>query len=78
MEPKIIKINGDDPIFFETFTSKGLTKREYFAALAMQGLLANNTMLNADGKIIITKMQIADIAVISADALIEQLNKEKL
>jgi len=45
----------------------GLTKREYFAAMAMQGLLARaSTGLSS---------QYADLAVDCADALIQQLNK---
>ena len=50
------------------YSSCGLTKREYFAAMAMQGLCAINA-----------PMEIKDIAVWSthmADALIEQLNKQ--
>ena len=44
-------------------TSKGLTKREYFAAMAMQGLLSNPN----------TSFETRD-AVIIADALIAELN----
>lgn len=46
----------------------GLTKREYFAAMALQGLLANDSAL-------ITSKVID--AVKAADALIEELNKTK-
>lgn len=49
----------------------GLTKREYFASLAMTGLWGmlpiNNHPLDATG--------MADVAVQLADALIEALNK---
>ena len=45
----------------------GLTKREYFAALAMQGILS--------GKIQINSMFVADYSVECADELIEALNK---
>ena len=44
----------------------GLTKREYFAAMAMQGLLAKSTA---------TKEMIAEMAVEHAEALINELNK---
>ena len=44
----------------------GLTKREYFAAMAMQGLLASS-MGSADRR--------AAIAVKQADALLEQLEQ---
>jgi len=44
--------------------TSGLTKREYFAAMAMQGLLSNpNTIFETQ------------YAVIIADALIAELNK---
>jgi hypothetical protein len=52
----------------------GLTKREYFAAMAMQGLLHNynlNGMYGNSPSYPIVHEQ----AVIVADALIEQLNK---
>lgn len=57
--------------------NNGLTKREYFAAMAMQGMLANSY---SDG---VTQplssannIQIAEMAVSQADALIAELNKE--
>ena len=45
--------------------AKGLTKREYFAALAMQGIITKGY----------TNGYIAKEAVEIADALIEELNK---
>jgi hypothetical protein len=48
---------------------QGLTKREYFAAMAMQGLLANHSLTNAHDEII------AMTALDAADALINALNK---
>ncbi len=45
----------------------GLTKREYFAAMAMQGLIASNDKINFD--------EAADFAVEHADELIARLNK---
>jgi hypothetical protein len=47
----------------------GLTKREYFAAIAMQGLLADTK------DILYPIIQVAKDAVNYADALIEELNK---
>lgn len=47
----------------------GLTKREYFAAMAMQGLLANYGSSYS--------VQNTMEAVYMADALIEELNKPK-
>lgn len=48
----------------------GLTKREYFAAMAMQGILANlhNYSFEHDS-------EIAKSAIYKADALITELNK---
>lgn len=48
--------------------SPGLTKREYFAALALQGLLANPENLKLGRRV-------SRIAVEYADNLIEELNK---
>ena len=66
------KTHGDSPIntieYNNNYISTGLTKREYFAAMAMQGLLAN------DSGLITSK---ARDAVKAAEALIEILNKPK-
>jgi hypothetical protein len=51
-------------------TCKGLTKREYFAAMAMQGLLANS--FRSPTSYIESN---AEYAVNYADALIAELNK---
>ena len=48
----------------------GLTKRELFAAMAMQGLLANWSDLQRDGFL---DHEIAEFAVQRADALIQAL-----
>ncbi len=66
--------NGNSPIsiVFDadgTIVHKGLTKREYFAAMAIQGLLARQTK----GSI----SEYADLAVCQADALISELNKQQ-
>lgn len=45
----------------------GLTKREYFAAMAMQGILARSSDTNEN---------IATVSVNAADALITALNKQ--
>lgn len=47
--------------------SDGLTKRELFAAMAMQGLLANPEELGS--------FSIAELSVMHADALISELSK---
>jgi hypothetical protein len=48
----------------------GLTKREYFAAMALQGLLTDNESPNS-------REEFAGYAVKFADALIEELSKTK-
>lgn len=48
----------------------GLTKREYFAAMAMQGMLANPTLRYGDDF-----MMISQKAVTCADELLKQLEK---
>ena len=51
---------------YSTYERKGLTKREYFAALAMQGILAGNIQTDS--------ILVAEYAVEYADNLIESLN----
>ena len=63
--------NSMDPIEFPT----GLTKREYFAAMAMQGLMA----VNDKGKELrnwdMAVREAAKISVMMADALLTELEK---
>lgn len=49
-----------------------LTKREHFAALALQGLLSNGSRLYDND------LEIVDESVYLADLLIEKLNENKL
>lgn len=58
----------------------GLTKREYFAALALKGLLATekhitNYGVNLDSEIHDTPRAHATVAIAMADALIAELSK---
>jgi nitrogenase subunit NifH len=73
MENKETKAN--EPInmveYNNNYISTGLTKREYFAAMAMQGIIANKDGLD------IKIERIVESAVDTADALIEELNKTK-
>ena len=48
--------------------NQGLTKREYFAGLAMQGLLATSRNLSTDSK------WLSEAAIRYADELLNQLN----
>ena len=71
MEKKIT--NGDDPINMATTDSghvgavSGLTKREYFAAMALQGICASDVQDRLE--------HITEGSVIIADELIKALNK---
>lgn len=63
--------NGKQPILDNQFEdNKGLTKREYFAGLAMQGMLADPNASNFKPKFI------AELAVDFSDALLEELDKK--
>jgi len=61
-----------DTNLYETFpdenVNKALTKREYFAAMAMQGLCAYNRMEPID---------VIGVSVKMADLLIKELNNKK-
>ena len=75
------KTHGDSPAFSKSAfyhpdggldsPNAGLTKREYFAAMALQGIIANKDGLD------IKIERIVESAVDTADALIEELNKTK-
>jgi hypothetical protein len=61
-------MDGNDSAFpAQSGSSSGLTKREYFAAAALAGLVANG----------IAKTDVADFAVLVADQLIDALNAAK-
>lgn len=51
---------------------EGLTKREYFAAMAMQGIVSNRGMIDTDNW-----EWLAENSVKAADALITALNQTK-
>lgn len=56
--------------YIERCGSAGLTKREYFAAIALEGLLANPDC-------VAPYTAVAQGAVTAAEALIAELNKEE-
>ncbi len=62
-------IEGNKPIIPQGFSSIGLTKRELFAAMAMQGMLANGATYG-------NHEEFATWSVKSADALLAELAKE--
>ena len=55
----------------DTINYTGLTKREYFASMAMKGIITNKDGLD------IKIERIVESAVDTADALIEELNKKR-
>lgn len=78
--------NADKPInpvltqspSLQNDTSLGLTKREYFAGLAMQGLLANcNGGMTSGGSRTFSPNEISKLAVIHAEELLKQLENEQ-
>jgi hypothetical protein len=63
-----------------SFEGIGLTKREYFAGLAMQGLLSNSEFIKRgsfDFKSSGTKEKVSSIATNISDALLAELEKTK-
>ena len=55
----------------------GLTKREYFAGLAMQGLLANSYGgMTSGGSRTFSPNEISKLAVLHADELLKQLEEK--
>jgi len=72
-EPAFPRING------QNFHEPGLTKREYFAAMAMQGMLSGDHQSDAiaDQVDSIDEFynKIAELSTEYADALIKELNK---
>lgn len=69
-----MKTNPNDPISPVGSGDRcaGLNKREYFAAMAMQGLLANEMHLEWG-----TRRELSETAVDMADYLIAHLNREE-
>lgn len=66
-----INING-----FECIQG-GLTKREYFATMAMCGILSSGMVMHDNGKSLDVSLEVITAASVDiADCLILQLNKE--
>lgn len=82
-----VETKGNEPAFAsvaygpcgESHGQDGLTKRELFAAMAMQGVLANEFMIKAIGDMHKKDNEkiTANVAVLYADALIKALNEPK-
>lgn len=69
-----IKANDSDSLFWET-QARGMSKREYFAAMAMLGLCIHREM-HLEGSSKLPAGNIARMAIAQANALIVELNKE--
>jgi hypothetical protein len=65
LKPELLKFKDGSEI-----VNMGLTKREYFAAMAMQGICANSSLAERS-----SYNSFAEWSVQQADALIEALNK---
>lgn len=73
-----MKTNPNDPInsvIVNGHGDSGLTKREYFAAMAMQGVLANPTTVAS--YTIKDTNDLAEVCLKLTEALITELNKEQ-
>ena len=77
--------NADKPInpvltqspSLQNDTSLGLTKREHYAGLAMQGLLANSYGgMTSGGSRTFSPNEISKLAVLHADELLKQLENK--
>jgi hypothetical protein len=86
LEPDKIEQNGTmenkKSAAYPVDIQKGLTKREYFAGLAMQGLLANSggviqaNEMSGTGWCNGDAESMAQLCIESADALLKELDKE--
>ena len=63
---------ADENYLFQNKSLIGLTKREYFAGLAMQGMIANTDTYVQD------KSVIAKLSIEHADELLKQLENENI
>lgn len=73
-----METKGNDPIFqfcdaYGKVVNHGLSKCEYFAAMAMQGLIAAHEDVWSDED----RAIVSETAVVLADALIKALNEKK-
>jgi hypothetical protein len=73
------KTKPEDASYPTSMQQFGLTKREYFAAMAMQGILSKEAwaerIVSEQESPDALRVQLADASVAMADALITSLNK---
>ena len=79
MEKTVGQMNGEGKAtYVEYDVWSGLTKREHFASMAMQGLLAkHNGGMTSGGTMTFSPSGISELAVLHADALLEALSNFK-
>ena len=66
-----------NPVLTQNPSLIGLTKKEYYSGLAMQGLLANcNGGMTSGGSRTFSPNEISKLAVLHADELLKQLENE--
>lgn len=72
---RVIDVHWDTHKGADTTKPQGLTKREYFAAMAMQGLLSNpDWMREHEGKkYLLPPEVVAEVAIDKANALLKAL-----
>jgi len=59
----------------ESYYNHGLTKREYFAAMAMQGMLSNSIVLKERHINLFDLERISENAILFADRILHELEK---
>ena len=79
---KVVQVHADGSIITQPLTQGGLTKRELFAAMAMQGMMANSDITKGWAESLIKGVAkagngISEIAVGQADALLCKLEEAK-
>ena len=72
IETDPVCLNRDGELYGRTYSFGGMTLREHYAGLAMQGILACPGITSMPGA-----SSLAQAAVNNADRLIEELAKEK-
>lgn len=78
-EFEVSRETDDGTLVYSTEVVFGLTKREYFAAMAMQGILANHWCQNDFNNNIkaLSPEEVSNQSILYADALLNQLDKQQ-
>ena len=66
-----------NPVLTQNPSLIGLTKKEYFSVLALQGMLSNpNGVMNINGQWLRSPEQFAEMSILCADELLKQLENK--